>query len=555
MRAVIYARYSSDLQNDASIEDQIRLCEEMATKRNWRRTKIYCDRASSGSNRFRPAYQQMIADARRGAFDIVVAEALDRLSRDQEDIAALFKELHFAGVTLHTLAEGEISELHIGLKGTMNALFLKDLAAKTHRGLRGRIEQKRSAGGKCYGYRVKREFQANGEPLRGGREIEPAQADVVRRIFEEFVRGASPNAIAKRLNAEGVPGPDGRSWQDTTIRGHAARHTGVLRNELYAGRLVWNRQRFIRDPQTGKRIARLNPSQEWIVESVPELRIIDEALWDEARTRLAEIAASPVATAVRESGFWTKRRPKHILTGLVVCGSCGHSMAAVGKDYLRCARAHRNNLCDSKASIRRSALEAMVLDALKHNLMQPELVKEFVAAANEVMNRSRAQESAERAQLTTRLAKIDGQLEGLVTAISEGMRSPTLQARLDALESERSEIMRRLAEPPPSPVRLHPNLADAYRVKVAALHEALQEEKTRDEAFQIIRGLIEKVVIHNRPDGGCEIELVGEIASMVQIALSDNKKAALGGAAFADRLSRSVKVDAGAGFEPATFRL
>jgi site-specific DNA recombinase len=99
------------------------------------------------------------ADARRGAFDVVVAEALDRLSRDQEDIAALFKALRFAGVALHTFAEGEITKLHIGLKGTMNALFLKDLTAKTRRGLRGRIEQKRSAGGKCYGYRIKRELQ------------------------------------------------------------------------------------------------------------------------------------------------------------------------------------------------------------------------------------------------------------------------------------------------------------------------------------------------------------------------------------------------------------
>ncbi|MBM3552362.1 MAG: recombinase family protein [Alphaproteobacteria bacterium] len=91
MRAVIYARYSSDLQSDSSIEDQVRLCREMVEGRNWREIQVYSDRAASGSNRFRPAYQEMITDARRGAFDVVVAEALDRLSRDQEDVAALFK--------------------------------------------------------------------------------------------------------------------------------------------------------------------------------------------------------------------------------------------------------------------------------------------------------------------------------------------------------------------------------------------------------------------------------------------------------------------------------
>ncbi len=70
----------------------------------------------------------------------MLAEALDRISRDQADVATLYKQLKFAGVTIVTLAEGEISELHVGLKGTMNALFLKGLAMKTHRGLRGRVE-------------------------------------------------------------------------------------------------------------------------------------------------------------------------------------------------------------------------------------------------------------------------------------------------------------------------------------------------------------------------------------------------------------------------------
>ena len=85
--------------------------------------------------------------ARETEFDIVVAEALDRLSRDQEDIAALFKRLQFANVKLFTLGEGDIGVLHIGLKGTLlNALFLKDLADKTRRGLRGRIEEGKSGG-------------------------------------------------------------------------------------------------------------------------------------------------------------------------------------------------------------------------------------------------------------------------------------------------------------------------------------------------------------------------------------------------------------------------
>ena len=124
MRTVVYARYSSELQREASIEDQIRLCRARIEREGWEYLRAYSDRAVSGASALRPAYQSLLEDARRGQFDIVVAEALDRLSRDQEDIAAVFKRLRFAGVRLVTLAEGEITELHVGLKGTMNALFL-----------------------------------------------------------------------------------------------------------------------------------------------------------------------------------------------------------------------------------------------------------------------------------------------------------------------------------------------------------------------------------------------------------------------------------------------
>src|SRR5712664_459240 len=171
MRAAIYARYSSELQRDASIEDQVRLCKARIDTEKWTPAGVYTDHAMSGSIRMRPGYQKLLEDARAGGFDVVVSEALDRLSRDQEDVAALFKHLSFSGVKLLTLAEGEISELHVGLKGTMNALFLKDLAQKTWRGLEGRVRQGRSGGGICYGYDVIRELDAHGAAVNGGRRI------------------------------------------------------------------------------------------------------------------------------------------------------------------------------------------------------------------------------------------------------------------------------------------------------------------------------------------------------------------------------------------------
>ena len=117
MRAVIYARYSSTMQRDASIEDQVRACRAWIEREGARLTATYTDHAVSGQIRMRPGYQKLLEDARAGAFDVVVAEALDRLSRDQEDVAGLFKRLSFAGIRIVTLAEGEIGDLHVGRRG------------------------------------------------------------------------------------------------------------------------------------------------------------------------------------------------------------------------------------------------------------------------------------------------------------------------------------------------------------------------------------------------------------------------------------------------------
>ena len=287
MRAAIYARYSSNNQRDASIDDQIRECKKRIEKEGWALAKVYSDRAVSGASVLRVGYQKMLEDSRNGNFDVLITEALDRLSRDQEDIAGLYKQLSFAEVQIITLSEGEINELHVGLKGTMNALFLKDLAMKTRRGLEGRVRQGKSGGGNAYGYDVVKKVDAAGEPIRGERRVNPEQAAIVRRIFAEFAQGLSPRRIAYALNHEDISGPSGKAWGTSTIHGNWRRGTGILNNELYIGRLVWNRQRFIKDPDTGKRQARLNPEDEWIIEDVPHLRIIDQDLWNRVKVRLS----------------------------------------------------------------------------------------------------------------------------------------------------------------------------------------------------------------------------------------------------------------------------
>ena len=336
-RVAIYARYSSDNQRDASITDQLRVCRLRAEREGWQVVEEYTDHATSGATLLRSGIQALISDATRGRFDLVLAEAMDRLSRDQEDIAGFHKRMSHAGVTIVTLSEGEVTHLHIGLKGTMNALFLADLADKTRRGLRGRIEQGKSAGGNAYGYDVVRHVDGKGEPVHGDLAINEAEAGIVRRIFRDYAAGKSPKRIAIELNTDRVPAPTGGEWGFSTINGNAKRANGILNNEMYVGRRIWNRQRFVKDPDTGRRQARPNPESDWIIWDVPELRIVDDLLWQAVKARQATLKHGSRLDGT-ENHFRDRRRPRYLLSGLTRCGCCGGGYAMISVDLLAARR-------------------------------------------------------------------------------------------------------------------------------------------------------------------------------------------------------------------------
>jgi DNA invertase Pin-like site-specific DNA recombinase/HPt (histidine-containing phosphotransfer) domain-containing protein len=536
MKCAAYARYSSDLQSAASTGDQLRACKSFILRQGWTCVEAYKDQALSGASALRPGYQKLLEGARNGGFEVVVAEALDRLSRDQADVANLYKHLSFLGIKLVTLAEGEINEMHVGLKGTMNALFLKDLAQKTRRGLEGRVRQGKSAGGLCYGYKTV-------EGKIGERRIDLDEATVIRRIFIDFAKGKSPRSIACALNAEDIPGPHGRQWRDTALRGHLQRGTGLINNELYKGRLVWNRLRYIKGPETGKRVSRRNPESDWIVEEVPHLRIVDDDLWQAVKVRQGEIATRPGVQKIKDSRFWERRRARHLLTGLVFCGDCGGGFAAVGRDYLACSAARGRGTCANRRSIRRHDLETVILDGLKARLMAPDLVAEFIAAFTQEINSGRAAADQARKRQEQELAGITRKLDGLIEAIAEGFRAEGLQQKLTEFEARKIELVGLLAGPAAAPIRLHPNLAEVYRRKVCELEVALADPEIRDEALAILRPLIDKAMLHPI-DGGFEIELVGEIVGMVALG-QETPKSITKTAALDAGTACSVKVVAG----------
>ncbi|MBU3889762.1 recombinase family protein [Methylosinus sp. KRF6] len=555
MKVALYARYSSDNQRDASIEDQLRLCRQHADKQGWTIVDSYTDRAISGASLLRPGIQELIHDALRGKFVVVLAEAMDRLSRDQEDIAGLFKRMAFANVRIVTLAEGDVTHLQVGLKGTMNALFLKDLADKTRRGLRGRVEEGKSGGGLCFGYDVVKQFAASGEPIRGDRTINETEAAVVRRIFTDYLAGKSSRTIAFQLNSEGVPGPQGADWGPTTIHGNPKRGVGVLNNELYIGRLVWNRLRYLKDPDTGKRVSRLNPESEWIVQDVPELRIVDQELWELVKARQQTLAYDPPGPG--ENTLNERRRPKHLFSGLVKCGCCGGGYVMISKDILGCATARNKGTCQNRSNIRRDELEASVLNGLRTHLMEPELFKEFCDEFTREVNRLRMERGADLTSKRAEIPRIDRELDKLMKLIlaSDDLEaSKRVMRQMKELENRKDELEKALAEAEEPPPLLHPNMAEIYRQRISALHESLQSDETKAEAAEIVRALVDQVTLVPE-DGRLAIVLRGDLAAMLRFAAGKKKPDLLSEVGLIGDLLSPTSVVAGTGFEPVTFRL
>lgn len=506
MRAVLYARYSSELQNARSIEDQLAQARAHAGREGWIVIGEYSDAALSGSSLHnRPGLAALLSAVQSGAADIVLTESLDRLSRDMEDLAHIHKRLSYLGVRIVTLADGAVGKMHIGLKGLIANLYLEDLAQKTRRGQAGRVKAGRIPGGRCYGYDVVKSDD------HGQRVINDAEASIVRRVFAEYVAGASPIAIASRLNREGVKSPRGGLWNASTLNGSRKRLNGILSNTLYAGVMVYNRQRFIKDPATGKRQARINPESEWMTAELPALRIIDAATWDASQARRTHLGGAHLTH---------RRRPKRLLSGMLECGACGGSYILRSAGFVACSRHMNTGTCTNRRTVAMAEIETRVLAAIQKHLMAPEMVAAAMTAYR--IERERlASEAAKAARTIDRdLSDIARSMARLLATIEAGADPAAMAPRINELDARRREVDARAKQPSPRIVAIHPNAPAHYAAKVAGLRAALTSGQTRaDETIPMVRELIRNVRILPTPKGQpVGLEIVGDLAALMQPA-------------------------------------
>jgi DNA invertase Pin-like site-specific DNA recombinase len=272
MKAAIYARFSTENQREASIEDQIRGCERVAQSQSLTVVGRYCDRAvSGGTTAGRPQYHELLAACRRGEVQILVAEDISRLWRNRAEYGRASAELEDLGIHLLTAVGDDTRRdgwgLVLGIKHSLAEYQRREISYRTRRGLEGRALAGAATGGRTYGY-------------RDHTSIDPEQAEVVREIFSLASAGESAARIVKRLNAAGWRTPrGGESWSASTV-------LAVLSNPRYKGAIIWGAAEYARsaaDSSKVSRRARVAPLVERIDE---DARIVSEELWQAAQVGL-----------------------------------------------------------------------------------------------------------------------------------------------------------------------------------------------------------------------------------------------------------------------------
>ena len=561
MKAAIYARFSTDMQRDESIDDQVRVCRNRAQHENLEVVEIFADKGLSGSKTDRPGYQSMLAAARAGQFDVILCEDVSRLWRDEVEQPRCVRELlylnkHVIGVTdgIDTRREG--FEYLLAIKGAQNAAYRREIGKRTHRGLAGNAARGAPAGGRSYGLRpISMEIT---DPKTGrrrivttGREIVPEEKVHVLESFERYADGQSTRRIAAEFNRLGMPSP-GASWRRksngkrrdskwlaSTIHGDPKKGTGILNNELYIGRQVWNRSHWVERPD-GKRERRERPESEWIITEHPELRIVPQELWDRVKARQKSLRAKHESQVARmkAEGDTCLRGPrkgqarlaepryappqKYLFSGLLKCAQCGANYVMISRYQYGCSSYINGGLhaCGNKLRVARTLVEELLLDGIKNKLFSPKLLAEYEREAARLLQEEKRRQHPDTEKTRAALAGVERDIENLLAAIKVGILTPSTKAELEKAECERAQLLAASNVNTRALDRVAdalPEAAARYRTLVTNLAATAQRDVVRARAQ--VTTLVSQVLLHPTDQGHLEAKMTGNPAGLIKLAL------------------------------------
>ncbi|HKO88319.1 MAG TPA: recombinase family protein [Burkholderiales bacterium] len=480
MRAATYARYSSSRQRDTSIDDQERMTGRAIEHHGFALATRYADRAESGADCGRTDYQRMLDDAKARKWDVLVVDDLSRLARDEVEGPLTLRRLKFWGVRVISVGDGydnasKGSRSQAGFRGLMNAIYLEDLAEKTHRGLEGQVLRGGIASAAPYGYRI-----VAGDKVQL-LQIDEAQAKWVRWIFEERAKGKSPREIAHELNRLGVKSAKGGTWAASALTGSRIQQTGLLNSTVYIGRYVWNRCQWVRDPDTKKRTRRMRPPEEWVIAEHPELRIVPQALWEAAHAQ------------TRQGDYRPGRKASTLFSGILRCAQCGGSIVSVNGSKYGCLTAKERGASVCKGLIfARQQADTVLLAHMRQDLLSPYALSKVQAHIAAMLRE--AHRSSENVK--PRLQALEKEIANLVDAMAQVGHSEAIAKRLMAAESEQAALQARLET-----IEGRMDIPDAlsrYKAAVMDLQRVLKSDITH--ARTIMRKLFGEIRVEREGD-------------------------------------------------------
>ncbi|MHB1117743.1 recombinase family protein [Sideroxydans sp.] len=527
MRTATYCRYSDDAQSVNSIRDQLRNVEEYCARVGWPQPTLYQDKAITGSRTDRPGYQAMMEAALAGLFDVLLVDDLSRFARDYLESGQAVRLFKYKNIRLIGVSDGVDTDrtgykLEIGMRGLMAELYLDDLAEKTHRGLKGLALEGYSAGGLPFGYSSTHDGHGS------SRSINEDEAKWVRWIFERYVAGDSPRTIAASLNDKGIPSPRDGKWSPSAIYPDQ-KGVGILANDLYNGRQIWNKTKWVKNPTNGRRKRTERPQSDWVITEHPELQIIDDETWAAVKARIQ-------ATRNKTAGMREKQKsaaasggrgPRYLFSGLLKCGCCGGPYVIVDRYRYGC-NIHKDRgvaACANSTKIAREKVENILLEGIKKDLLSEEAYRQFERETRQILKDMQPDPTEAR----RKVEKARKEAENILNAIRQGIITPSTKRALEeaeeAAKTAEAELSAILAF---QPTQILPRAREIFKGMVEKL-ECINDVAAAREAIRAITGDITLT----QEDGELYAELTkGGIATLSQITLV-----------------------AGAGFEPTTFGL
>ncbi len=407
MKAVIYARYSSDNQREESIEGQIRECTAFAEKNDITVLKHYIDRAYSARTDHRPAFQEMIKDSDKHLFDMVIVWKLDRFSRDRYDSArykVLLKKNNVRVVSAtEVISSGADGILLESVLEGFAEYYSADLAEKVTRGMtENALKRKFNGGSMPIGYVIDEEQHF---------QIDPLTAPFVLEAFKRYIEGETMMELIDFFKEKGIKNKNGRDINYNSIQ-------RMLNNRRYIGEYAF---RDIVVP-----------------DGIPA--IIPKELFDRVQTKLAKNKKSPARHKAEED---------YLLTTKLFCGCCGAYMCGdSGKGrsgevhrYYKCVSIKKRRAICNKKSVRKDWIEDIVVNATMKMLMSDTTIDAIVSALMTLQDA----ENVNLPLYEKQLKETNVAINNLLNAIQSGILNRSTKERFDQLEATRDELENKIA--------------------------------------------------------------------------------------------------------------